>query len=294
MVLALRSRKNTGYVAGGSRALAQAITDRYVGLGGTLRYNTPVVSVMVENGRAVGVCCADGTSVPATAVVSCADGHTTIFKMLGGRFVDKDILFAYHTCETFPALIQISLGIDTTFPEAPHTLNLPLPRPLKVDDTTRHSRIEVTIYSSNSGLCPNGKTVMVVRFSSRCKYWVNLRSSNPELYRTEKENLLRQVIGILDRRFPGMAQSLEYSDLATPATFVRYTGNWQGSYEGWLPTPRILGRRLPRTLPGLAGFYMAGHWVEPGGGLPFAALSGRCVAQLICAHNGRSFSATRP
>ena len=49
-------------------------------------------------------------------------------------------------------------------------------------------------------------------------------------------------------------------------TAQRWTGNWQGSYQGWLPTPRILGRRLPRTLPGLKRFYMAGHWVELGGG----------------------------
>lgn len=292
MLLALRSRNNTGYVAGGSRALTQAITNRYTSLGGLLRYNTQVVSVTVENGRAAGVRCADGRSLPATTVVSCADGHTTIFKMLDGRFVDENILYAYHTCETFPALIQISLGINTTFPDAPHTLNLPLPHPLNVDDATRHSRIEVTIYPSNSGLCPDGKTVMTVRFSSRCEYWVNLRTSNPDRYQTEKENILREVIGILDHRFPGLAEHLENSDLATPASFVRHTGNWQGSYEGWLPTPRILGRRLPRTLPGLEDFYMAGHWVEPGGGLPFAALSGRCVAQLICARNGRTFAAT--
>ena len=64
---------------------------------------------------------------------------------------------------------------------------------------------------------------------------------------------------------------------------MRYTGNWQGSYEGWLPTPRILGRRIPYTLPGLKDFYMAGHWVVAGGGLPSAALSGRYVAQMICA-----------
>ena len=294
MVLALRSRNNTGYVAGGSRALAQAIANRYTSLGGRLRYNTAVAAVTVENGRATGVRCADGKSVPATTVVSCADGHTTIFKMLGGRFVDKDILLAYHTCETFPALIQISLGINATFPEAPHTLNLPLSRPLKVDDATRHSRIEVTIYPSNSGLCPDGKTVMTIRFSGRCEYWVNLRNNSPERYKSEKENILREVVGILDRRFPGLAQNLENSDLASPATFVRYTGNWQGSYEGWLPTPRILGRRLPRSLPGLEGFYMAGHWVEPGGGLPLAALSGRCVAQLICARSGRTFAATTP
>ena len=71
-----------------------------------------------------------------------------------------------------------------------------------------------------------------------------------------------------------------------------FTGNWQGSFQGWLPTPQILGRRLPRSLPGLKNFYLAGHWVDPGGGLPPAAISARYVAQMICARDKKTFAAT--
>jgi len=35
------------------------------------------------------------------------------------------------------------------------------------------------------------------------------------------------------------------------------------------------------TLPGLQNFWMAGQWVEPGSGVPLAALSGRNIIQLI-------------
>jgi phytoene dehydrogenase-like protein len=291
MVLAFRTRQNSGFVAGGSLAFAEAIADRYARLGGIVRYKTRVVSIRVENKRATGVQCADGTVVPAATVVSCADGHTTIFEMLEGRFVDKKILFLYQSCDVFPALIQVSLGINKTFADVPPTLSLPLLPPLIVDDQTRHARMEVETFGSDSALCPEGKTIMTVRLPSRCEYWTHLRKHNRLGYRAEKRTIIRQVIGILDNRFPGLAQHLEHSDIATPATFVRYTGNWQGSYEGWLPTPRILGRRIPCTLPGLEGFYMAGHWVVAGGGLPSAALSGRYAAQMICTRSGKVFAA---
>jgi phytoene dehydrogenase-like protein len=294
MVLAFRTRQNIGFVVGGSLAFAEAIADRYTRLGGIVRYKTQVASVRVENSRATGVQCADGTVVPASTVVSCADGHTTIFKMLGGRFVDKKILYLYQSCDLFPALVQVSLGINKTFPDAPHTLNLLLSRPLMADDQTRHCRMEVETFGSNSALCPEGKTIMTVRLPTLYEYWTHLKKNNRLRYRAEKRALVREVIGILDNRFPGLAQHLERSDIATPATFFRYTGNWQGSYEGWLPTPRILGRRIPYTLPGLEGFYMAGHWVVAGGGLPSAALSGRYVAQMICARNGKAFAASEP
>ena len=86
MVLAFRTRSNCGFVAGGSWDFAMAIADRYTRLGGTVRYKARVASVIVENSRATGVRLDDGTVVPASTVVSCADGHTTIFKMLDGTF----------------------------------------------------------------------------------------------------------------------------------------------------------------------------------------------------------------
>jgi phytoene dehydrogenase-like protein len=56
----------------------------------------------------------------------------------------------------------------------------------------------------------------------------------------------------------------------TPATVIRYTGNWQGSMEGWLMTPATGPHQLHVTLPGLGRFLIAGQWVAPGGGLPDA------------------------
>ena len=34
---------------------------------------------------------------------------------------------------------------------------------------------------------------------------------------------------------------------------------------------------------------MIGHWVEPGGGLPPAAMSGRNVVKILCKELGRKF-----
>ncbi len=294
MVLAFRTRNTCGFVAGGSWDFAMAIADRYTRLGGILRYKARVASVLVENNRAVGVRCEDGTVVPAGTVVSCADGHTTIFKMLEGRFVDKKIRYLYESCLPFPAIIQVSLGIKKVFPDAPHTLNLPAPQPLRVDDQTRHSRLEVETFGSDSALCPEGTTVITVRMTTSYEFWTNLKKNDPTRYRAEKKAITQEIIALLDKRFPGLAENLDRSDIATPATFVRYTGNWQGSYEGWLPTPRILGRRIPYTLPGLKDFYMAGHWVVAGGGLPSAAISGRYAAQFICASKGKVFAASEP
>ena len=294
MVLAFRARNDTGFVAGGSWDFAMAIADRYERLGGVFRYHARVTHIQTENHRAVGIQCEDGTLIPASTVVSCADGHATIFGMLNGRYVDKKIRFLYEECETFSALIQVSLGVGKVFPGTPHTLNLVLPEPLQVDNETSLDCFEVESFHSDSGLCPEGTTMITVRLPTRYQFWIDLKKNDPRRYRAEKKNVLRKIMAILDKRFPSLARNVERFDVATPATFVRYTGNWRASYEGWLPTPRILGRRIKYTLPGLKNFYMAGHWVIPGGGLPSAALSGREVAQMICAENKKNFVPTEP
>jgi phytoene dehydrogenase-like protein len=47
---------------------------------------------------------------------------------------------------------------------------------------------------------------------------------------------------------------------------------------------------VEKTLPGLENFYMAGQWVEPGGGTLPALYSGGNVVQLLCHRDGKPFS----
>ena len=124
-------------------------------------------------------------------------------------------------------------------------------------------------------------------------HWKTLRA-DPRRYRAEKERLADQIVAALDRRFPGLAVAVDMRDVATPVTYERFTGNWEGCIEGWLATPKLANQHVSKTLPGLGDFYMAGHWVEPGGGVPPAALSGRNVVQLICHKDRETFLATTP
>jgi phytoene dehydrogenase-like protein len=51
---------------------------------------------------------------------------------------------------------------------------------------------------------------------------------------------------------------------------------------------------MDKTLPGLDSFYMVGQWVEPGGGVPTAAMSSRRVIGMICKRDGKEFKASLP
>ena len=57
---------------------------------------------------------------------------------------------------------------------------------------------------------------------------------------------------------------------------------------------RMMIMGVGKALPGLRNFYMAGQWVEPGGSVTLAAMSGRNVLQLICGEDGRPFHTETP
>lgn len=100
------------------------------------------------------------------------------------------------------------------------------------------------------------------------------------------------LLMVLAPHLPAFAQNVRMRDIATPLTYWSKSRSWRGAYEGWMPSGASLMSSLDKKLPGLAGFYMAGQWVEPGGGVPTATLSGRQAAQLICADDQRPFVAT--
>jgi phytoene dehydrogenase-like protein len=98
------------------------------------------------------------------------------------------------------------------------------------------------------------------------------------------------VLERLERRVPGLRSAVETVDVSSPATVLRFTGNWKGSMEGWLLTPAIGFRPLPNKLPGLRRFRMVGQWVMPGGGLPCGPLSARPTLKEICREDGVPFT----
>ncbi len=105
--------------------------------------------------------------------------------------------------------------------------------------------------------------------------------------------MVQRLTAVLSNCFPGFAKQVRLTDVATPLTYWRSTRSWRGAFEGWMPKDGSFFARVEKTLSGLRGFYMAGQWVEPGGGVPTTVLSGRHVVQLICADDERPFVAVR-
>ncbi len=295
MTLAWMHNRAAGFPIGGSAPFARAIERRYLDLGGTVQYGARVDEILVENNRAAGVRLADGMEHRADLVISAADGHATVFDLLGGRHCDDTIRGYYEHLPIFAPLLFVGIGVGRSaadVPDAVSGVSFPLAEPITIDGRPL-ARMSVQSSAFDPSLAPAGKMVLKVGIPSSYERWRKLRE-HPGEYRAEKDAVAAEVLRGLEQRFPGLSNRVEMIDVATPVTWHRYTGNWQGSFEGWLPSPRTLDLRMSKTLPGLYDFYMAGQWVQPGGGLPSAVMSARHVLQTICKEDSKRFKASVP
>jgi phytoene dehydrogenase-like protein len=292
MVLSLQHSKSAGYVTGGALALVKSIEKRYHKLGGEIRFKSKVVKILVENDKAVGIKLADRQEYRADYVISAGDGHTVIFDLLGGKYLNDAIKQMYERPNLFSPLVYVGLGIKRTFEDVSSSVggySYPLKKPITVAGK-QEKNINMLVYNFDPALAPAGKTVVVVSYETDYDYWHDLRQ-DPARYKAEKERIASEVIAGLEQKFPGISAQVEMSDVATPITWERYTGNWRGAYEGWM-----FGAfgNISKTLPGLDNFYMAGQWVNAGGGMPTAAMSGSHTIQFICRKDNRKFVTTKP
>jgi phytoene dehydrogenase-like protein len=292
-LLGLLHSKSAGYVIGGALALVRPIEKRYLDLGGKIHFNARVAKILVENDKAVGIRLADGTEYRADYVISAGDGRTAIFEMLGGKYINETIKNMYERPPLAAPIVYIALGVNRAFDDVPPTtngLNYPLAQPIVIAGKPRGS-INVRIYNFDPTLAPPGKNLVVVQYPTMdYHYWQTLSQDNAR-YRVEKERIAADVVAGLEQRFPGISEQVEMRDVATPLTWERHTGNWQGAYAGWMSGP--VGN-IGKTLPGLENFYMAGQWVNPGGGMPSAVMSGNHTIQFICRKDNKKFLTAKP
>ena len=288
-LLGLLANRQLGFITGGCADFADSLVTRHKNLGGEIRFNATVKEIIVENQRAIGVRLENGEELRADVVVSAGDGYSTIFKLLGGKFVDANLKARYDNWSRIRPLVTLSFGVNRTFPGESALNFLLFKDPMKVGNEVIDG-FPLRFFNYSDKFSPPGKTVVQVLLITDWKFWNELRDDRAR-YDAAKKSVCDEVLARLERHYPGITGQVELTDVATPYTTWRYTLNHEGAFMGWSPTPKVLRAAFKKTLPGLENFYMAGQWVMPGGGVPPCFYSGRHVIQLLCKRDGRKFRA---
>lgn len=285
-MLGYLSRGHLSRPDGGTARFRDALIESYRGLGGAERLHTTVDEILVTNGRATGVRLADGTIVDADLIISTASGPETVLRLLGGRFDADEMRSRLESWKLFDPIILASYGVSNALEGVPSTLLLEGIEPIAIGPrNTTH--LYLRIYNDDPSFAPPGHTVVQAMVATDYDWWAKRGSG----YSAAKDAISELVLERIIDHIPQMKRAVQMTDIATPLTYWNMARSWRGAYEGWLPSPDSFFGHVKKTLQNLEHLYMAGQWVEPGGGVPSALMSGRQVVQIMCAEHDRTFAA---
>ena len=283
MLLGYLARGWLSRPVGGTAAFRDALISQYHALGGRALVDTTVEEILERDGRARGVRLTDGTILGADIVVSTASVPETVFHLLEGRHGAGAWKNRMQHLRLFQPIVLASYGVAHTLTEQPATLVVDGIDPLVVGGF-RNERLYLRLYNDDPAFAPPGHTVVQAMVETTYDWWATAGTR----YQLEKDGAAKVILESIDRVLPGTRDDVRMTDMATPITYWQATRSWRGAFEGWIPrTPTVA--HVPKTLPGLEGFYLAGQWVEPGGGVPMATMSGRHVVEMICAARKQPF-----
>jgi phytoene dehydrogenase-like protein len=292
MTLAWRQKKATGYPKGGAVHISNLIEKKYRQSGGNIHFNSKVAEILFNNSTVCGIALENGEQYTGDIVISAADGRSTIYDMLGGKFLDKNIKERYESevFKTINKTLYVSIGINRDFSNEPHKIYFPCSS-IKVDPITELNALEVSHYCHDPAAAPKGKSLLTLMPESLdWEYWDNLRKQDKQQYNLEKNRIANEIIEALEKQFGNIKENVDMVDVATPATYIRYTNNWTGGQISWKATSGTFGKPTLWQIQNLSNFYMTGQWAAISGGLDTVVMMGNHLTQIICKHQGVKFS----
>jgi phytoene dehydrogenase-like protein len=283
-------------VKGGPGALAHGLAEAAREAGATIRVDAPVAQVLVRDGHTTGVRLADGSEVPADAVVSNADPRRTLLELVDPVELDPGFLQRIRNYRMPGTVAKVNIALSGL----PQFAGVANPAELhgrlhvapsvdyleKAFDASKYGEfssepyLDITIPSLlDPALCPPGGHVMsvVVQFAP-------YKLANNVDWRMLRDSLGTTVLRTLERYAPGLSRMVEHRQVLSPADLELTYGYTRGHILHGEPALDQLFTMRPllgwsQYQTPIQGLFLCGAGTHPGGGMTGAP--GRNAAREI-------------
>jgi len=274
------------YPVGSAQTTADALAVAIVRSGGEIVVGRSVERILLDGDRARGVVLDGGDRVTAPVVVSAIAAPTLFEKLIGldrlpSSFVKR---FRRMKVASSAVLVYASTKLDLEGMGAAHENFLSLHE--DHEDSWRD-----ILAGDPGGMWMTVPTIVDPSLAPAGEHAVTItsvaRNDAAGGWKTDLDGFAASMVDSFEPLFPGLRDSLNIVEIATPPTLERFTGNIDGAAYGWDNTPtQSGGKRSPRVVPGLEGVFLAGHWTQPGSGTIRCLVSGYHTAQVVLSSVG--------
>lgn len=273
------------YPTGGMQAIPDAAVAALYANGGELLLNTEAVKILIKDGAACGVACADGREFFGRAVISNASPQYTANTLAA----EAKELAAYRKSiaekRIFPGCMMCFVGVsaDYDFGGANFiaiTDESVLDTPPQ-DYTPENCPIQVIVSQRPQGQREHSLVVLAPLGYHYQNNWHTQDGKRGAQYRALKASVSKTIMERVSQRLgKAFAEAVLFTVPSTPVTFERYTYSAEGSFMGWSIKAGDYGKFLPQETA-VKNLYMVGQWVFPGFGIAGVMASGYYLAKAL-------------
>ena len=267
-----------GYPKGGLIAYPKTLCEGICSKGGTVLTSTGVKSVIVENGRVMGVETTEGAIYKSDIVVSNAGIKETILKLVGKEHFEEDYVKKIERLKTSWSVYCLRLALDKKVTDFDAAFVIPTPDMEKFDRIVYEEQrvpddmlphIMITSPSNmDPSLAPEGKQLIVA--IGGCLY-------------EPKENWPKweeRIMDAVEFTIPGIKQHIMWKDFLTPGVY-NSLGEVGAPLIGIAQSYDQVGKNRPSSISPVEGLYYVG--CEAGEGVSGIGMELGTQSGLTCA-----------
>ncbi|HMK14423.1 MAG TPA: NAD(P)/FAD-dependent oxidoreductase, partial [Burkholderiales bacterium] len=263
------------YPVGGAQVFANTLIPQIEAAGGAVRVNSPVASILVEAGNAVGVCLEDGSEYRASRVVSDIGARNTVNCLLRDNL--RVTSWASDVMALKPSICHVALylGFEGDIHAAGATRSNvwiyetwdpnsaiwqdPFAEPTAPMLFVSFPSLKDPAHGGGHNAKHTGEVIAWVNWEAFSQWADSSYGARPEEYRLFKDVVVQNILAQFKRHFPALSPMIRYHELSTPLSTLHFTRAVQGAIYGLETTPRrFLSRCLDIRTP-IPGLYLAGQ-----------------------------------
>jgi phytoene desaturase len=284
LIAYLERKWGVHFPIGGTGALVRGLLGLIEGQGGSVRLNADVDSVIVRDGRAVGVRLASGEEMDSDIVVSNADAAWLYRHMVPesarSRWTDKRIDTARYSM----GLFVWYFGTKRQYPDVAHHTILLGPRYRGLLDDIFSKKTLADDFSlylhrptlTDPGLAPEGCDTFYVLSPVPNLAGDPDWTRQTEPYRARIESYLESTV------LPGLSDELVASRVLQPLDFRNELKAFRGAAFGMEPIlTQSAWFRPNNASEDVEGLYLVGAGTHPGAGLPGVLSTARVLDTVV-------------
>jgi len=257
------------HIKGGSQALSNAIADRFISNGGTVRFNCGAKRIIVEKGAVQGVLTDDGDRIQTKYVVSNASQVTTyaqlmepadvpgsVFKEMGGRSLSPSAFTMFIGFDCEPDVLGITES--TNFLIDSFEFDDRIFKRMRNVDITDETMVLSCYDVSDPDFSPAGTCQANIVTLKYGEPWMHIP---PTQYHRVKFQCAEAMLRRVEAIFPAVRAHIEEVETATPLTHMRYLGHPNGAIYGFEQYTKDSMFFQPGRYAPIEGLYFASGWI---------------------------------